>query len=260
MVRKALRRAANGRRRLCVIAGGAYAVKTLLLDDDDGAKAPAGPTLEVRVLRPGTFAGAHPYAPYYVVPLKRFKDPSELTRLARNKLVSKPESALSKGALAGSPQIVRLSLRATSDDPVTVDGRALRGRQRCAAAARLVHGAGRLHGHAGAARAKLSLDSRRGTRALRRRRRRERADARARGRSRRAAGARAAGLDDAPPGRLDRRARRCATRTVAGSTIVVDDGGKPFRVTSARSSQAYRPIYGASGIIGYARQRGFEDC
>jgi len=45
------------------------------------------------------------------------------------------------------------------------------------------------------------------------------------------------------------------------TTIVVDDGGKPFRVTSERSSQSYRPIYGQSGIIGYARQKpGFEGC
>ena len=45
------------------------------------------------------------------------------------------------------------------------------------------------------------------------------------------------------------------------STIVVDDGGKPFRVTSERSSRSYLPIYGQSGIIGYARgESGFGDC
>jgi hypothetical protein len=32
-------------------------------------------------------------------------------------------------------------------------------------------------------------------------------------------------------------------------------------VTSERSSRSYRPIYGQSGIIGYARNAaGFEDC
>ena len=258
MVRKALRRAANVVVALCVIAGGAYAVKTLLLDDDDGAKAPVGPTLEVRVLRPGTFASAHPYAPYYVVPLKRFKDPSEITRLARNKLVSKPESALSKGALAGSPQIVRLSLRATSDDPVIVeavrfdvtsDARPLRGWYTALAGCTVTP----------VPRAKLSLDSRRGT-------------------------VRYVGADDASartlalevergtPQLLELQASTARHRVAwtaqlslrdkdgRSSTIDVDDGGKPFRVTSSRSSQAYRPIYGASGIIGYARQRGFEDC
>ena len=41
----------------------------------------------------------------------------------------------------------------------------------------------------------------------------------------------------------------------------LDDAGKPFRVTSERASQSYRPIYGQSGIIGYARQKpGFDDC
>ncbi len=258
MVRKALRRAATVVVALCVIAGGAYAVKTLLLDDDDDAKAPAGPALEVRLLRPGTFAGAHPYAPYYVIPLKRFKDPSELTRLARNKLVSKPESALSKGALAGSPQIVRLSLRSASGDPVTVDGvrfdvvsdaRPLRGWYTALAGCQVTP----------VPRARLSLDSRRGT-------------------------VRYVGADDAGARTLALEVDRDTPRVLElqasttrhrvawtaelsvrdkdgrASTIVVDDGGKPFRVTSARSSQAYRPIYGASGIIGYARQRGFEDC
>ena len=103
---------------MLLLAGGAYAVKTLLLDDDE--KAPAA-RVSVQVLPAGTFAAAHPYAPYYVIPRKRFTDPSKLTRLARNNLVTKPESAVSKGALAGSPQIVRLSLRSESDGPVTVD-------------------------------------------------------------------------------------------------------------------------------------------
>ena len=45
------------------------------------------------------------------------------------------------------------------------------------------------------------------------------------------------------------------------TTITVDDGGKPFRVTSERSSRSYAPIYGQSGIIGYARQeRARADC
>ena len=35
---------------------------------------------------PGTFESAHPFAPYYVVPRKRLRDPSELSRVARNKI------------------------------------------------------------------------------------------------------------------------------------------------------------------------------
>ena len=39
------------------------------------------------------------------------------------------------------------------------------------------------------------------------------------------------------------------------STVTVDDNGKPFRVTSERSSSFYSPVYGQSGIIGYNRIR-----
>ena len=45
------------------------------------------------------------------------------------------------------------------------------------------------------------------------------------------------------------------------STVTVDDNGKPFRVTSERSSSFYSPVYGQSGIIGYNRIRPrLNDC
>jgi hypothetical protein len=252
---KGLRRGAPFIAALLLLAGGAYAVKTLLLDDDDAAAARLG----VTVLPPGTFASAHRYAPYYVLPRKRFRDPSALTRVARNNLITKPESAVSKGAMAGSPQIVRLSLRAVSDEPVTVD----------AIRAKVISDARPLRGwftaEAGCEiepvrRARLNLD-------------------------RPSAAARYVGTDDRGSKTLSVKVSRtepqiielqAATRrhraawvaelTVRNAdgdptTITVDDGGKPFRVTSTRSSRSYRPIYGQSGIIGYAPDEdGFEDC
>ena len=252
---KGLRRGAPVIGGLLILAGGAYAVKTLLLDEDQAAPARLG----VSVLPPGTFASAHPYAPYYVVPRKRFRDPSKLTRLARNNLITQPESAVSKGALPGSPQIVRLALRGVTDEPVTVDG----------VRARVISDARPLRGWFTASsgctvepvrRAKLNLDSP--------------------GRAARYVGAdeRSAETLSLKLGRADEQVieLQAATRrhrvawvaelTVRNqdgdpTTITVDDGGKPFRVTSERSSRSYQPIYGQSGIIGYARQDpGFEDC
>lgn len=250
-----LRRGAPVIGALLLLGGGGYAVKTLLLDDDGAA----APRLSVRVLPPGTFASSHPYAPYYVVPRKRVRDPSKLTRLARNNLITRPESAVSKGAMAGSPQIVRLSLRAVSDEPVTVD----------AVRAKVISDARPLRGwytaEAGCTvepvrLARLNLDK-------------PRAPARYVGADERSSKTLSLAVDRAEPQIIELQAatRRHRVAWVAEltvrnadgdpATITVDDGGKPFRVTSARASRSYRPIYGQSGIIGYARQEaGFEDC
>jgi hypothetical protein len=256
VLKKVLPRAAKVVVVVLVLAAGAYAVRTLLFDS--GESAPAA-RLGVTVLPPGTFASAHPYAPYYVVPRKRFGSPSDLTHTARNKLVTKPESALTKGALAGSPQIVRLSLRATSEDPVTVD----------AVRAKVISDAGPLHGWFTAlpgcevepARlAKLNLDS-------------PRAAVRYVGADRRRSKQLSFEVKRAAPQVIELQAatRRHRVAWVAQltvrnadgdrATITVDDAGKPFRVTSERESRSYRPIYGVSGIIGYAPQkRGFDAC
>jgi hypothetical protein len=254
---RALRRAAPVFVGLLVVAAGAYAVKTQLLDDDDAKSAP--PRLTVTVLAPGTFTSAHPYAPYYVVPRKRFGSPSDLTRTARNKLLTKPESALTKGALAGSPQIVRLSLRATSDEPVTVD----------AVRAKVISDAGPLRGWFTALRgceveparlAKLNLDK-------------PRAAVRYVGTDRRRSKTLSFAVKRGAPQIIELQAatRRHRVAWVAEltvrnedgdpATITVDDAGKPFRVTSERESRSYQPIYGVSGIIGYSQQkRGFGAC
>ena len=253
---KGLRRGAPVIAALLLLGGGAYAAKTLLLDGDESA---AAPRLGVTVLPPGTFASAHPYAPYYVVPRKRFRDPSKLTRLARNNLITKPESAVSKGALPGSPQIVRLSLRAVSDEPVTV----------AAVRAKVISDARPLRGwftaEAGCTvervrRAKLDLDA-------------PRKPTRYAEPGKPGSDTLALELVRSDPQVIELQAatRRHRVAWVAEltvrdedgglATITVDDGGKPFRVTSERSSRAYRPIYGQSGIIGYARnEAGFEDC
>jgi hypothetical protein len=240
---------------LLVLAGGAYAVKTQLLDDESAAAA----RVSVQVLPAGTFDAAHPYAPYYVVPRKRFGSPSDLTHTARNNLVTKPESALAKGALAGSPQIVRLSLRSESDGPVTLDG----------VRAKVISDARPLHGWFTALpgcdfkpvqRARLDLDSRR-------------AATRYVGADRHSSKTLALELDRTRARVIELQATTkrhrvawVAELTVRNSdgdptTITVDDGGKPFRVTSERESRSYRPIYGVAGIIGYAPQkRGFDAC
>ena len=254
MLRKALRLAAKVVVVLCVVAAGAYAVKTLVFDDETPAAAP----LRVQVLAPGTFASAHPYAPYYVIPRARLRDPSRLSRQARNTLLTKPESALTKGAMAGSPQIVRLALRATTEDPVTVDG----------VRVRVVSDARPLRGWFAALpdceakpvqRARVRLDPKRPV-----------------VRYVSAAGKKSRKLElevgRAAPRVIELQATT-ARRRVAwtaqvsvrdndgrSSTVAVSDGGKPFRVTATRASRSYRPIYGVSGIVGYERRRGFEDC
>ena len=244
---------------LIVVAGVAYLVNEFALSDDESV---AAAQLRVTVMAPGTFESAHPYAPYYVVPRKRFRDPSELSRVARNKIVSNPESALQKGALAGSPQIVRLSLRAASDDPVTVEGvrfdvvsdaRPLRGWYTALSGcmAQPVR------------RAQADLDSKR--RAVRYV-------------SVNGVVSRNLALDVSPsePQVIELRAatrrRRVAwtaqlvVRNDDGdrSTVVVDDDGEPFRVTATRASRGYEPVYGPTGITGFARSsnvaRGGSSC
>jgi hypothetical protein len=253
VLKKVLRRAAIVVVALCVVAGAAYAVRTQFFDDDDGGKAAGPAPLSVTVLRPGSYAAAHPYAPYYVVPRKRFRDPSELTTVARNKLLSKPESTLSKGALAGSPQIVRLSLRATSGKPVKVEGvsytvishaRPLRGWYTALPGCMIEP----------VRRAKLNLD-------------RPRAAVRYIGADKHSSRTLGFEVARAAPQVIElqaatRRHRVAWTASLSlrdadgnASTVTVDDNGKPFRVTSQRSSSFYSPVYGQSGIIGYNRVR-----
>jgi hypothetical protein len=260
VLRKVLRRAPRVLVVLLALAGGAYAANELLLSDDD--KSIAATSLRVRVMPVGTYESAHPFAPYYVVPRKRFRDPSELSRVARNKITTQPESALSKGALAGSPQIVRLSLRSTSEDTVTVQGVRFK----------VVSDARPLRGWFTALsgcmaepvrRAQANVDSKR---------------AAVRYVSKNGVVSRKLALEvsaDAPQVIELRAATKrhrvawtaeLAVRDGDGNTsrVSVDDDGKPFRVTSPRASRGYEPVYGATGITSFARSnslaRGGSDC
>jgi hypothetical protein len=251
VLRKALRAIPAAVVVLCALAGGAYAVDALLLSDDDS---PPPAPLRVSVLAPGSFESAHPYAPYYVVPRRRVRDPSKLSRQARNKIVTQPESALSKGAVAGSPQIVRLSLRTTGGDPVTVDairfrvvstGRPLRGWFTALSGCQAKQ----------VRRAQADLDARR---------------APVRYVSSRGVVSRTFALVVRPsqPQVVELRAATARHRVAwtaevavryrdgSSSTIAVDGGGRPFRVTSARSSRGYEPVYGATGITSFKRSPG----
>jgi hypothetical protein len=84
----------------------------------------AGGPLVVHIAAPGTFFAAHPFAPYYVMSHSRFPaGPNGLSKDARDE---KSDSGLdlawleAHGGIAGSPQIVRLELRGTADEPVTI--------------------------------------------------------------------------------------------------------------------------------------------
>jgi hypothetical protein len=251
VLRKALRRLPAVLVVLCALAGGAYAVDKVLLSDDD--ESVAAVPLRARVLAPGSFESAHPYAPYYVVPRSRVRDPGRLSRQARNKIMSQPESALSKGAVAGSPQIVRLALRSTVADPVTVEAV----RFRVASRARPLHGWFTALSGCQAKpvpRAQADLDARRPS---------------VRYVSSGGVVSRDLALE---VGRADQpvielrvaTARRrvawtaeLSVRDRGGhvSTVVVNDGGQPFRVTSPRSSRGYEPVYGATAITSFKRSR-----
>lgn len=229
-----------------LLAAGAYAVSRLLFGGGDEPSEPA--SVRVRVLAAGTFTAAHPYAPYYVVPTRKLSGPSKLSPAATAKFVTQPEIALAKGATAGSPQIVRIELRGQDDRPVTVE--ALR--------VRVVSDARPLKGWFIASPgcrvertvrvASVNLDvARKRTRKL--------------------------GIEIA---RNQRRTVeiQASTRhhrmawvgqlTVSGTgrsraTIAVDDNGQPFRMTSPTASRGYEPVYGATGISGFDRRRGWDN-
>jgi hypothetical protein len=229
-----------------LLAAGAYAAPRLLLGGEDKSLQPA--SVRVRVLAPGTFAAAHAYAPYYVVPTTKLSGPSKLSPAATAKFVTQAESALAKGATAGSPQIVRIELRAQDQKPVTVE----------AVSAKIVSDGRPLKGWfiaspgCGVERtvrvANVNLDvARKRTRKL---------------------GIKIARTDrtivEIQASTRRRRAAWVAELTVSGegrsrATIVVDDHGKPFRMTSPTASRGYEPVYGATGITGFDRRRGWDD-
>ena len=225
--------------------------------DDDGAGVAGPPPVTIRVLPAGTFQAAHAFAPYYVVPDKRVASPADLSDAATNRFVTRPEAALSKGAQAGSPQIVRLELRSTTDDPVTIEG----------VSVDVVSDARPLKGWFTAQpsctfervrTARISLDARRpGVRYVD-----------AKGASTRRL---SLPLTQARPAVLELQAATRRKRVAwvarlavshdgaAAQTVIVDSGGgEPFRVTAARDSRGYAPAFGATGISGFTRDRAWD--
>jgi hypothetical protein len=251
-VRRARRRAAYGGGIVLLAGGVLLAANELVLSDDALGPVP----VRVRVLAPGTFESAHAYAPYYVVPSSRIADPSKLSRAATNRFVTRPEAALAKGALPGSPQVVRLELRSTTKARVTVGGV----RFHVVSAARPVKGWFTAQPACAQTRvrlARVNLDAR--PQAVRY------VDA---------AGAStptlALELDRDVPAVLELQAATNRSRVAWTATLLVsrdgappqrvtvDEGGEPFRVTATRSSRGYAPRFGATGVSGFARERSWD--
>jgi hypothetical protein len=239
-----------------LVAAGVMLIAYEILGPSDNEKVAGPPPVKVRVLLPGSFDSAHPYAPYYVVPDKRFASPAQLSKAATNSFVTRPEAALGKGGQAGSPQIVRLELRSTTDEPVTVDGVSFH----VVSSARPLKGWFTAQPACSSVRvrvARLDLDARR--RAVR--------YVDAKGASSRAL---SLALKRSAPALLElqaatrnRRIAWTAELSISRSggrsqTVAVDNGGQPFRVTSPRRSRGYAPEFGATGITGFVRQRSWD--
>ena len=252
--KKVGKRVAQGGGVLLVALGVVIAAYELK-GSDDIEQVAGPPPVRVRVLEPGSFQAAHAFAPYYVVPDKRVASPADLSKAATNRFVTRPEAALAKGGQAGSPQIVRLELRSTTNDPVTVEGvtfdvvsdaRPLKGwftaQPGCSfERVRVARG---------------SLDGKRTVRYL----------------DTQGASSRkfALALDRKRPAVLELQAATSRHRVAwtarlsisrdgaAAQTVTVDDNGAPFRVTSARNARGYAPTFGATGIDGFARDRSWD--
>lgn len=102
--------------------GGGIAAWVLSAAESVAGEAFGGPPLQVRVAPAGTFASGHPYAPYYVLPRARIAGPSALPdRETRVENFFDHEWAEKRGGLPGSPQIVRLELRGKTEEPIVVN-------------------------------------------------------------------------------------------------------------------------------------------
>ena len=251
--RRTLKRLQSIARRLApvlatalLLAGAAYALQRLVLSGDDAPAQAA--SVRALVLAPGTFTATHPYAPYYVVPDSKLSGPSKLSPAATAKFVTAPESALQKGATAGSPHVVRIELRGQDDKPVTVEAV----RVKVVSDARPLKGWFIASPGCGVERdvrvANVNLDvARKRTRPL---------GIEIGGSERR--------IVEIQASTRRHRIAWVAELTVSAegrrrATITVDDSGQPFRVTAPTASRGYAPVYGATGISGFARRRGWDD-
>jgi hypothetical protein len=81
--------------------------------------------IEARVARPGTFFSGAAYGPYYVMPTRDGFGPNaigraELARMAKAEDFLDAAWDVAHGGVAGSPQVVRLEVRGTTDEPVII--------------------------------------------------------------------------------------------------------------------------------------------
>ena len=86
----------------------------------------SGAPLLVDVAQPGTFFSGHIFAPYYVIPRSRVPNPGEVGNAAVAHTTVTNEVlnyswVVAHGGMAGSPQVVRLELRGRSADPVIIN-------------------------------------------------------------------------------------------------------------------------------------------
>jgi len=83
-----------------------------------GSSAP----IEIRIAKPGTFEAGHPYSPYFVIPKTDVAGPDQVdeAELTGNEPFGF-DFAQRHDGVAGSAQIVRLQLRAKTDEPVTIN-------------------------------------------------------------------------------------------------------------------------------------------
>jgi hypothetical protein len=104
--------------------GAGIAARTLNSAESVTKKALAGSSapLEIRVAAPGTFEAGTPIGQYYVTPKSEMSSPTALdsAELSGNDPFNFA-FARNHSGVEGSPQIVRLQLRAKGDEPVTIN-------------------------------------------------------------------------------------------------------------------------------------------
>jgi hypothetical protein len=202
---------------------------------------PTGPPLEVHVVPTDVYNSGHPWAPYFIVPYSVAAGPEALPARARRSPTTfvDPMLVRDRRAVAGSPQIVRLRLRGLDDRPVTVNGiRALvtkRDRPVGGWYVAITPGCGgdvvrtapidldrpsrpvAFRGLAGA-REQIALSVTRSDIEL-------------------------VQLEAVTDGAVEWKARVDYSAADGDGSVTVDDGGRPFRVSSEAASRGYRAEY-----------------
>jgi hypothetical protein len=215
----------------------------------------AGPPLSVRVVPPGEFTSGHTFAPYYVVPSDRFSSPAALAPADAQSLADDPSWALDHGGMAASPEIVRLELRARTDEPVIVNPVRI-DVVRTAAPVSGWFVASPACGVEPVRVASVDLDASPPAATYINERGRE-------------TGTLAVSVDRQDPellelqvhstrGEVDWTAEIPYSGADGTGSVEVDDDGEPFQVTTERGSAGYRPLFGGSGEVEFQRKRAWD--